>query len=147
MTALRTLRIAHGYCKQETFAMKCHTAESHICALELGTKKPSIGLAHTIANVLGEPVEKVFPDGFAERPKRYQKSGQPRIDDGSGYVPPEKPKQDVRYPSEFTVLCYRCQNHVPMRGDDTHVPEDEYPRCPECGARFYRIVALEEAHV
>jgi DNA-binding XRE family transcriptional regulator len=150
MTPLRTLRLAHGYLKQETFANKCHVAESHLCALELGTKKPSEDLARTIAERLGEPVEKVFPEGFAVRVKHYNKHGAtPRSDDGTGYVPVVAPARPaIRFPRHpFTVLCYRCQNHVPMRADDAHSPEDEDPRCPECGARFYQIVPLEEAHV
>jgi DNA-binding XRE family transcriptional regulator len=121
MTALRTLRLAHGYVKQETFANKCHTAESHICALELGTKKPSEGLAHTIADVLGEPVRKVFPDGFAERVKRYYKQ---RIDAGTGYMPPAIPEQE----RPIALRCWKC-------GAD-RINHDEF--CYQCGADYTR---------
>jgi len=128
MTPLRLLRLAHGYVKQETFAIKCHMAESHLCRLELGQRKPSEGLANTIADVLGESVRKVFPDGFAERPKCYKR----RIDDGVGYSPDMPPASIRARVTTYPTRCPRCQAQV------------FGVSCYACGAD---LGVLEEAHV
>jgi transcriptional regulator with XRE-family HTH domain len=144
MTALRTLRESAGM-TQEKLARKVHMSECELGNVERGYRLPWPHEARAIADVFVVAVETLFPDGFKLKKDWGRYTKEERC-----YLPPDEsepvvPRVVLRYPKEFTVLCYRCRKQVPMRADDCHAPEDEDPKCPECGARFYQIVPLEEA--
>lgn len=129
MTALRRYRIASGY-KQDAFAEKAHVCQGHLCALELGTKKPSPALAAVMADRLGVSVETLFPDGVAVRPKKYKQ----RVDDGSGYLPEER-DDSTECPPMFSHPCPRCGREL-LFDTAGRIPVFALYDCPACSAVF-----------
>ena len=133
MTPLRRYRMAYGY-EQQKLASKVHVSPGYLCDLEHGIKSPSAALARVIADIFGAKVEAVFPEGVA--PKDCRKKFEPT------HIPAPEVR-GRRYPrGDFGIMCWHCKRTSMFRADDHHLPLDDDPRCPSCGARFGDVIPL-----
>ena len=114
-TMLRKFRKAYGY-SQGKFAEKCHIAQTYLCELETGRRRPSAGLARHIADIFGMKVGAVFPDGVADRDCR--RKFEVRV------CSPPPPARVVRYldtcpkcgAQQIFERCYACGKGLEVEG-------------------------------
>jgi putative transcriptional regulator len=63
---IRTLRFAHDEMTQQALADQIGVSRQTLNAIELGKYSPTLEVAFRIAEVFGEPLEKVFQHGLKD---------------------------------------------------------------------------------